>query len=270
MVDAYTQMLEASVWLALAVVYAAIVVTFYERTQLGIRRTPIIPLPELVAVTLLAGYPVLGYLVSVVRGGMISPRFVLPFCVGISFAVAVCGYKLIGSNRAASLLFLFVTFCWFAYRAGDVAGDYSNQRQALDRIINMLPSKGMIVVPDSLLATPLHFYAPAAVARRVVFPMDLPAIRKYKHEDSPEQNLAAAPAIYSVPVVSLEDFQREHSGYYMLGPDDNWLLQKLRDDQVSVRRVPLDFRSHDLGGFTPLAHRDVSLFQVDGSRHDPY
>jgi len=30
-----------------------------------------------------------------------------------------------------------------------------------------------------------------------------------------------------------------------------------------VRRIPLDFRSHDLGGFTPLAHHDVSLFRVD-------
>jgi hypothetical protein len=265
MTDAYAQMLEASLWLMLGVVYAAAVVMAYERSELGIRRTAILRLPEFVAVTLFAAYPVLGYLMSVLRGGMVSPRCVLPFCIGLSIAVAIAAFKLTGRNHKTALLSLLVCFCWFAYRAGDTAGDYSNQRQALDRIIAMLPAHGEIVVPDSLLATPLHFYAPPALAARVVFAMDFPAIRKYKHEDSPEQNLAAAPEIYSVPIVALSSFQLRYPSYYILGPEDNWLLQKLRDDEVPARRVALDFRSHDLGGFTPLAHHDVSLFRVDPS-----
>jgi 4-amino-4-deoxy-L-arabinose transferase-like glycosyltransferase len=263
--DAYVQMLENSVWLALALTYAVFVVAIYEHVQPGVRRTAILRLPEFVAVTVLAAYPVLGYLISVVRGGMISARFVIPFCVGVSFAVAISGFKLIGRSPKASLLLLLLCFSWFAYRAGDTAGDYSNQRQALDRIIAMLPNQGMIVVPDSLLATPLHFYAPASVADRLVFGMDLPSVRKYKREDSPEQNLAAAPEIYSIPIVDLAQFQLEHSEYFILGPDNNWLLQKLRDEELPVRRVSIDFRSHDLGGFTPLAHHDVSLFRVNSS-----
>jgi hypothetical protein len=194
---------------------------------------------------------------------MLSPRCVIAFCVGVAIAVAISAFKLIGRSALASLLFLLATFCWFAYHSGDIAGDYSNQRQALDRIVAMLPSQGTIVVPDSLLATTLHFYAPPALGQRVVFAMDIPAIRKYKREDSPEQNLAAAPQIYSVPIVPLDSFQQGHPVYYVLGPNDNWLVQKLRDDDISVRKIPLDFRSHDLGGFTPLAHHDVSLFRVD-------
>jgi hypothetical protein len=263
MVDAYSQMLETSVWLALAAVNSVVVILIYERIHLGVRRTPILRLPEFVAVSVVAGFPVIGYLMSLTRGGMLSPRCVIAFCIGVSIAVAISAFKLIGRSALASLLFLLATFCWFAYHAGDIAGDYSNQRQALDRIMVMLPSQGTIVVPDSLLATTLHFYAPPPLARRVVFAMDLPAIRKYKREDSPEQNLAAAPQIYSVPIVPLDEFQQDHPVYYILGPDDNWLLQELRDDEISVRRIPLDFRSHDLGGFTPLAHHDVSLFRVD-------
>jgi hypothetical protein len=263
MVDAYTQMLEASVWLVLAAVYSVIVIRVYERINPGVRRTPILRLPEFVAVSVLAGFPVLGYAMSVLRGGMVSPRCVIAFCVGVAIAVAIAAFKLIGRSPLASLLFLLGTFSWFAYHAGDMAGDYSNQRQALDRIIFMLPKQGTIVVPDSLLATTLNYYAPPAVANRVVFAMDLPAIRKYKREDSPEQNLAAAPQIYSVPIVPLDTFQQEHPVYYILGPEGNWMIQKLRDDEIPVRRIPLDFRSHDLGGFTPLAHRDVSLFRVD-------
>ncbi len=262
-IDAYSQMLEASSWLALAVVYSVVVIINYERLQLGIRRTPILRLPELVAVTLLATFPVLGYLMSVIRGGMISSRFVLPFCIGVSIAFAIAGFKIAGRSYVLGLVFVLVSFCWFACRAGDMAADYSNQRQALDRIIATLPEEGMILVPDSLLATPLNYYAPPKLAARLVFPMDLAAVRKYKREDSPEQNLAAAPEIYSVPIIPLDDFQNAHSSYYVLGPDDNWLLQELRDDEVPAHRVPLDFRSHDLGGFTPLAHRDVSLFRVD-------
>jgi 4-amino-4-deoxy-L-arabinose transferase-like glycosyltransferase len=263
MIDAYTQMMETSVWLALAAVYSVIVVLVYERINLGLRRTPILRLPEFVAVSVLAAFPVLGYAMSVLRGGMLSPRCVIAFCVGVSIAVAIAAFKLIGRSPLASLLFLLGCFCWFAYHAGDIASDYSNQRQALDRIIFMLPKQGTIVVPDSLLATTLNFYAPPALAERVIFAMDLPAVRKYKHEDSPEQNLAAAPQIYSVPIVPLEQFQQDHPVYYILGPEDNWMIQKLREDEVSVRRIPLDFRSHDLGGFTPLAHHDVSLFRVD-------
>jgi 4-amino-4-deoxy-L-arabinose transferase-like glycosyltransferase len=263
MMDAYTQMLDSSFWLALAAVYSVVVILIYERLILGVRRTPILRLPEFVAVGVLAGFPVLGYLLSLSGGGMLSPRCVIAFCVGVAIATAISAFKLLGRSAVASLLFLLGTFCWFGYHAGDIAGDYSNQRQALDRVIAMLPAKGTIVVPDSLLATTLNYYAPPALAQRVVFAMDLTAIRKYKREDSPEQNLAAAPQIYSVPIVPLDSFQQSHPVYYVLGPDDNWLLQKLRDDEVATRRVPLNFRSRDLLGFTPLAHQEVSLFRVD-------
>jgi len=264
MVDAYTLMLETSVWLPLAAVYSVIVILFYERVNLNVRRTPILRQPEFVAVAVISAFPVLGYVLAVVRGNMISPRCVIVFCVGISIAVAISAFKLIGRSCTASLLFLLGSFCWFAYHAGDVASDYSNQRQALDRIIAMLPNNGTIVVPDSLLATTLHIYAPAPLAQRIIFPMDIPAVRKYQREDSSEQNLAAAPQIYSVPIVPFEQFQEGHQVYYILSPEDNWLLQKLRDDGVRARRIPLDFRSHDMLGFTPLAHHDVSLFRADG------
>jgi hypothetical protein len=77
-------MLDSSVWPALAIVYSFVVVVTYERSRLGFRRASNLPLPEFVAVTLLAAYPVLGYVVLVARGGMISPRFVLPFCIGVA------------------------------------------------------------------------------------------------------------------------------------------------------------------------------------------
>jgi len=262
MIDAYSKTMDTSLWLAVAAVYSVVVILLYERS-FDIRRPPILRLPEFVAVTLIVAFPVLGYAISVAHGQMVSPRCVITLCIGVAIAVGVSAFKLLGRSARASLLFLLGTFCWFAYQVGDMASDYSDQRQALERVISMMPKDGTIVVADSLLATTLHFYAPPALAQRVVFAMDMPAIRKYMHEDSPEQNLAAAPQIYSIPIVPLQSFRQNHVAYYILGQDDCWLLQELRGEEASVRRVPLDLRSHDLRAFTPLAHHDVSLFRVN-------
>ena len=266
--DAYIQMMSNyCLAVALAVIYGVVVIAIYERAQLGLRRPAALRLPEFAAVAVLTAYPVLGYGISLLRGGMISPRFVIPFCAGVAMVLALCGFRLLGRTPVGAIVLLALCFGGFAYHVSDVAGDYADQRGALARLAAMLPKQGTIAVTDSLLATTLHYYAvhntQPALAARMVFPMDLHAIRIYKGEDSPEQNLAAAPEIYSVPIVSLAEFEQQHNSYYLLAPHGSWLLRKLGDERVPVRWLGVDFRSYDLHGFTPLSHGPVALFRVN-------
>ena len=49
-----------------------------------------------------------------------------------------------------------------------------------------------------------------------MFPVDFPAIRYFRHDDSPEENLwAGRNVLYSMPVVPLAEFQHS-SGHYMI------------------------------------------------------
>lgn len=65
-------------------------------------------------------YPLLGYLVASVRGGMLSPRFVIPVCFGFAIAGASVGYQLLSAYRHSGLVFLTFILAWFICRTSYV------------------------------------------------------------------------------------------------------------------------------------------------------
>jgi hypothetical protein len=224
-------------------------------TKLGL------PWHEAVAVLFLMLYPFLGYAIARIRGGMLAPRFVLPVCYGVAIVAAISGYRLFRKWSFAGLLFLATVGIWFLAREGEVASNYYNEREAFYRVLDLLPSDHTLAVSDSLLVLPLHYYAPPEVASRIVFPIDFRAIRQYKGEDSPEENLWAGRNIFPVSIVPLDNFLNQTSNFLVVSTDDNWLLRRLTEDGDTPQELPIFTDTRHIWAFTPLCHGPVWYFR---------
>lgn len=256
--DSYLEMVETILWPALAILAVGVFVWFRKRHRPVPRA---LPDHELIAAFVLMIYPFIAYVVARIHGGMLSPRFVIPMCYGFAIAVTAVAYGLFRKHTWAGLVFAMVLLVWVLAREGVVARMYYDQRLALFRIIDTLPSASSIAVTDSLLILPLYYYAPRAIASHLYFPIDFEAIRKYKKEDSPEQNLwNGRNWIYPVPIISLETFTAAHSDYLVAAPGNNWLLQKLIAEDRPARLLPIYTDTKDIQGFTPLSHGPVWFF----------
>lgn len=229
------------------------------------------PLPEheTAAVLLLMLYPFLGYFVASVHGGMLSPRFVIPVCLGFAIAGATAGYYAFGHLRHAGLVAFGLCAAVFLGRTVVVGWDYHEQKQCFYQVLHSLPAASEnkpIAVADPLMVLSLAHYAPPAIASRIVFPVDFPAIRLFRGEDSPEENLWAGRNLYHLSIVPLADFQRNVADYLILASDGNWLVRDLWNHSYPVRRLPIAFPAKAIGGFTPLDHGDPALFVAAGDR----
>jgi hypothetical protein len=208
------------------------------------------------------GYPFIAYAIAVARAGMISPRFVIPLCYGFAIAAVVTTYRLFRANQLAAVILLATCVSWAIARDGVCAYDYMSQRESFHRILNRLPATGTIAVSDSLLVQPLYHYAPRQVAERLVFPLDFPAIHKYKGEDSLEQNYYAARDLFPVPLVSLKYLESHIPTYTIVTTQGNWLLSQFAKDGEPVEALPVNTHSTDIRGFTPLCHGPAILFRA--------
>lgn len=233
-----------------------------------------IPAHEATGVVFLMAYPFLGYAVAMTRGGMLSPRFVIPVCFGFAIAGALVAYELFGQWRHAGRVVLILFVLWFVCRESIIGYWYAEQKQCFYKVLDHLPeaeqsvpAHSPIVIADPLLALTFEHYAPAAIARRVVFPVDFPAIREYRHDDSPEENLwAGRDWIYSLPIVPLATFEKSVGPYLIIASDGNWLLQDLNDHLYTYTRLPINTRAGAIGGFTPLARGVPSFYWTSGDR----
>jgi hypothetical protein len=233
-----------------------------------------VPLHEAAAIFLLMAYPFLGYIVASIRGGMLSPRFVIPVCFGFAIGGTFVAFGLFRHLRFAGAVMLLFCLAWFIARELVVGYWYMEQKDAFDNVVDQIPraegdvsSRAPIVIPDPLLAITFEHYAPRSLAARVVFPVDFPAIRTFRHDDSPEENLWAGRSLYSRPrIVPLATFQHTACSYLIIAKEDNWLLQDLSAHGYPVRRLPLDPRAEAIGGFTPLAHGTPFFFTAVGDR----
>jgi 4-amino-4-deoxy-L-arabinose transferase-like glycosyltransferase len=265
--DSYEQMLEAIFLPALVTICAGLGIYLYERKRRFM--PPVLPRHEAVAVFFQMLYPVIAYFIALVRGGMLSPRFVLPLCYGFAIAAAVILYKLFARSAAATALVLLILLGWVVTREAVFASDWINQRTALFRVRDRIPPwADTVVVSDSLLVLPLNYYSPR-LRGRIIFPVDFTAIREYKGEDSPEQNLWSGRNVFPVPIVPLHSLQNVQDEYFIATTPNNWLLQKLRADGIAVHKVPIYPGSQDIRGFTPLCHGEVFYYQVGRGRSVP-
>jgi hypothetical protein len=227
------------------------------------------PPHEVAAAFLLMLYPFLGYLVASIHGGMLSPRFVIPVCLGFAIAGTAVAHQLFGRLPHAGSVALVLVFATFFGRVCAIGRSYSSQKQCFYQVLRHLSAASggrSIAVPDPLMALTLAHYAPPAIASRIVFPVDFPAIRLFRGEDSPEENLWAGRNLYHLDIVPLADFQRTAGDYLILASDGNWLVRDLWNHSYPVNRLPATFPRGAIKGFTPLDHGDPAFFVGSGDR----
>lgn len=230
---------------------------------------------EAVAVFLLMAYPILGYIVASVHGGMLSPRFVIPVCFGFAIAGVLAAYRVFGRFAGVGVMMLCACAAWFVARECFVGYWYVEQKQCFYKVLHTLPEAeatvpagAPIVIPDPLLALTFRHYAPRDLAERVVFPVDFPAIRLYRGDDSPEENLWAGRGwLYSLRVVPLADFQRTAGEYVIIASDGNWMDQDLLHHRYPLWRLPINTRAAAIGGFTPLCHGTPVFYRAVGDAY---
>ncbi len=286
--DSYTGMVEVILFPVVALLVLAAAVYFLARmcphcraglrpawlSRLADRHANIhgfaFPEHEITAVFLLMLYPFLGYLVASLHGGMLSPRFVIPVCLGFAIAGTTAAHHVFGRLPSAGVIAVLLCSAIFLGRACAVRDTYDKQKQCFYQVLRHLPptSNQPIAVPDPLMALTLVHYAPRSIASRIVFPVDFPAIRLFRGEDSPEENLWAARGLYDLSIVPLADFQHNAADYLILASDGNWLVRDLRNHSYPVNRLPANFPHEAIKGFTPLDHGDPAFFLGSGDRSD--
>jgi hypothetical protein len=281
--DSYTQMVEIVLYPLLAL-FGLAGLHHYTAARATQRRraaslpqtvteetTQVLPRHELVGVFFLMLYPFLGYLMASIRGGMLSPRFVIPVCFGFAIAGTITSYRLSGQHRSSGAVFLVLVLAWFIARESFVGYSYAEQKQCFYKIVDRLPlafdglpPSARLAVPDPLMALTFQHYAPAEYVSRMVFPIDFPAVRKFRKDDSPEQNMWALRSMYSLQIVPLATFQATAGKYVILASDWNWLLQDLDHHHYPEHRLPINTRAGAIGGFTPLSHGLPAFYVAEG------
>ena len=285
--DSYTEMVEYILFPILALLLFAIVVLVLSRfcahcrasvrprwignlaTEQAYFKRSRLPLHEAVAVFALMAYPFLGYLVASIHGGMLSPRFVIPVCFGFAIAGTIACYRIFGHLRFAAVTLLLLSTVWFCVRESVIAYWYSEQKQCFYKVVDRFPiaefPTGPIAIPDPLLALTFRHYAPPTLAARVVFPVDFPAIRHDRGDDSPEQNLwAGRGTIYHLPIITLASLQHGAGKYVIITYDKNWMLKDLLQHRYPIQRLDINTRASAIGGFTPLSHGPPVFYAAAG------
>ena len=294
--DSYTEMVEVVLYPLLALFVMGIVVWVIARRMQRVFATcrerlvprwirPVfaeftdrfpLPVDEVAGVFCFMAYPFLGYAVASIRGGMLSPRFVIPVCFGFAIAGTFVAFQLFRSYRYAGLVFLSFMMAWFICRESYVGFWYEEQKQCFYKIVSRIPQADLVVpagapiaIPDPLLALTFQHYAPKQYAQREIFPVDFPAVRFFRHDDSPEENLWAGRGfMYSLPIVPLAEFQSHAGDYLIITGDSNWMLEDLRRHFYNVKHLSIDTHAGAIGGFTPLAHGTPMFYTAKGDLAD--
>jgi 4-amino-4-deoxy-L-arabinose transferase-like glycosyltransferase len=231
-----------------------------------------VPFHEGVAIFFLMAYPILGYVVASVHGGMLSPRFVIPVCFGFAIAITLVAFQLFGQFRPAGAALLCLALAWLGCRESLVGYSYQQQKECFYRVVagaaeaeDSAPPGTPLVIPDPLMVLTFRHYAPPELASRVVFPVDFPAVRFFRHDDSPEENLwAGRKLLYKVPIMPLAQFQDTAGEYLILASGGNWLLADLSLHHYALKNLDMEIRAGAIGGFTPLAHGNPSVYLAYG------
>ena len=286
--DSYTEMIESILYPILGLLLLALMTTIFARLS-AVCRTDVpvwvrsvasqslsaprvLPSHEAVPVFFLMAYPFLGYVMASLHGGMLSPRFVIPVCFGFGIAGVLAAYRLFGHFQFGGVILLVFCMAWFVARESVVGYAYMEQKQCFYKVIAHLPEaeQGLptntpIAIPDPLMALTFQYYAPAKYAARIMFPIDFAAIRIFRRDDSPEENLwAGRNSLYTLPIVPIAFFQHSAGRYLILASDGNWMLEDLALHHYVYRRLPINTRAGAIGGFTPLSHGVPAFFVSTG------
>lgn len=260
--DSYKGLLANMGWITIALVIAAAVLMWHAQS-VGAPNFRVLSRPEAVAVATVVAYPLIGYSIAVARAGMFSPRFVVPLTIGFALAFGTLFYKVLHRERSIVLLAtIALLFTTFVVRERKIYVRYARQRSHLAAVIANLPRTGAIVPGEPLLVLTAQYYAPEEAKRRIVYPLDFDAIHKWRGEDSAEQNLwAGKDFVFPVPLPSLEQFNREHPTYQIIGTRDNWLVQSLSDAGSPPKRLPIETGTQGIMALTQITIGELHFFE---------
>jgi hypothetical protein len=290
--DSYTEMVEIVLYPILAILAFSIVILLIGRFC-SVCRTdvrprwvgelvnevrssrPVVPVHEAVAIFFLMAYPIFGYIVASIHGGMLSPRFVIPVCLGFAIAGVLACYRLFRHLPGAGAILLCFCMSWLIARESTIGYLYMEQKQCFFKVLRALPEAeravqpaAPIVIADPLMALTFQHYTSPALSARIVFPVDFPAIRLYRRDDSPEENLwAGRNSLYTLPIVPLAVFQRAAGRYLILASNNNWLIEDLLHHRYPVQRLAINTRAGAIGGFTPLSHGTPVFYTSAGDEY---
>jgi hypothetical protein len=229
--------------------------------------------PECAAVAVLVLYPFVGYVVASIHGGMLSPRFVIPVCLGMAIAGVLLAFHTFGHLRSAGTLFLLSACIWFAAREAYVGFSYEVQKESFFRVIGHIPEvlepDQPIVVADNLLVLPLRFYAPPQIASRIVYPIDIPAIMRQRGEASAEINLwTGRDLVYDFKILPIASVQQGTGTYPIITGQPDWIVDDLRRHFYDTEPLPVDSEAAGLDtGTTPLSHGKPYFYWSDREQY---
>jgi hypothetical protein len=266
-VDSYLMLVEGVLWPVLGLGLFAAWRRWRRSAPQGLSETSALRQHEITALVVLILYPILGYLVAVVGGGMISPRCVVPVCCGFGIALALLACHLFGSSPRAGLIILTIALVWVVARESACAFVLAQQRTAFFALrdqIGRQPSTQPIVIADSLFVLPLAHYSSDGVRARIVFPIDFDAIHRFEPDDSGEQNLwAGRNGIFPVHIVAYDPSLFTAGDLTLVARPNGWLAHSLTADGLSLSEPADNPAWQQLGGvFTPLAHEDTRLLRA--------
>ena len=224
---------------------------------------------EIVAILVLMLYPYLGWAVATLHGGMFSSRMVLPVCIGFAVASACVAYRIFGQLRFAATCALASSLLWFMVRESYIGYSYSEQKTALYDTYKALQTVDdghePLVVSDNMLVTPFFYYAPPSLKARIVYPIDVPAIMRYRHQASGEVNLWACRQAYGFHILPLATFQHAASRYLIVTSGDDWLVDVLNEHHYRVDFLPVDTHAEPLNFVaTPVSREKPVFFDARG------
>lgn len=233
-----------------------------------------VPFFAAVPILLLVIYPYLGWAMANLHGGMLSARFVLPVCLGAAAAMTYLAYRTFRGFSAAAPIFLGLFLLWFAGRQIYIGYEYSEQKDALFKLYGALRTVDHgdepVAVTDNLLILPFQYYAPRDVAGRVVYPIDMEAIMRRRHEASGEVNLWFGRNAYPFTIEPLAQLQGGARTYLQVTTEPDWLLDDLHAHHYVDEIVVEETRTENLRFVaTPLSHGYAHIFRV-WSDKDPY
>ena len=228
---------------------------------------PHLPLHELAAIATLILYPFLGYLIAIAGAGMISPRSVVPVCLGCAILAAHACSRLFAINGRVAPLILATLFVFATARQYACGLVLHQQRKAFFSIRDSLPTTGPIVVSDSLITLPLDYYATPQLRSRLIFPLDFDIIHRFQLDDSGERNLwAGRTTAFTARIIPYSALNIDQP-LTIIAPDDrtDWLLYTLASHRVALTPQPRPAAWDQLDGvFTSLAHNDARIFTSSG------
>lgn len=230
-----------------------------------------VPFYAAVPILLLVIYPYLGWAMASLHGGMLSARFVLPVCLGAAAAMTYLAYRTFAGFSSAAPIFLAMFLVWFAGRQVYIGYQYSEQKDALFKLFGALRTVDRgnepIAVTDNLLILPFQYYAAPDVAARVVYPIDMEAIMRRRHEASGEVNLWFGRNAYPFTIEPLAQFQHGAKTYLQVTTEPDWLLDDLHAHHYIDEIVVEETRTEDLRFVaTPLSHGYAHIFRVWGDK----